>query len=156
MGKLTYSDGISILQLIVFPVLLASSIYIWKRTGWRSGRHTWRLAVILSAIRHFFGKLIGRHTLKVRAYLTSSLLNRLRGFHQGSNHATVIACYGVFRKTFRKMCRKIITIQYQNDGVPRIVASNRFGPAQVFMGVLRYSSFIDLDPPLYEIMDYGW
>jgi hypothetical protein len=30
MGKLTYSDGISILQLIVFPVLLASSIYIWK------------------------------------------------------------------------------------------------------------------------------
>ncbi|PYI00044.1 hypothetical protein BO71DRAFT_478906 [Aspergillus ellipticus CBS 707.79] len=51
MGKVTYSDGISILQLIVFPFLFASSIYIWKRTGWRAGGHTWRFAVILSLLR---------------------------------------------------------------------------------------------------------
>ena len=51
MAHVTYSDGISILQLIVFPLLLACSIYIWKQTGWRAGGHTWRFAVILSLLR---------------------------------------------------------------------------------------------------------
>ncbi|PYH83296.1 hypothetical protein BO82DRAFT_411795 [Aspergillus uvarum CBS 121591] len=51
MAKVTYSDGISILQLIVFPFLLACSIYVWKRTGWRAGGSTWRFAVILSLLR---------------------------------------------------------------------------------------------------------
>jgi hypothetical protein len=51
MGKITYWDGIAILQLVVFPIILAAAIFIWKRTGWRVGSKIWRYAVTLSLIR---------------------------------------------------------------------------------------------------------
>jgi hypothetical protein len=51
MGKVTYQDGIGILQLIVFPFILVSSLFIWKRTGWRVGAKIWRYPFTLSLIR---------------------------------------------------------------------------------------------------------
>ncbi|KAL4906356.1 hypothetical protein BDW74DRAFT_177370 [Aspergillus multicolor] len=51
MGKVTYWDGIAILQLIDFPIILVAAIFIWKRTGWRSGSKIWRYGVTLSLIR---------------------------------------------------------------------------------------------------------
>jgi hypothetical protein len=51
MGTVTYRDGIAILQLIVFPVLLVSALFIWKRTGWKAAGKTWRFVISLSLIR---------------------------------------------------------------------------------------------------------
>lgn len=51
MGAVTYWDGIAILQLIVFPVILVAAIFIWKRTGWRVGSKIWRYPATLSLIR---------------------------------------------------------------------------------------------------------
>lgn len=51
MGKVDYKAGIAILQLIVFPFILAAGLFIWKRTGWRVGVRIWLRAVTLSLIR---------------------------------------------------------------------------------------------------------
>lgn len=51
MGAVTYRDGIAILQLIVFPFVVAAALFIWKRTGWRIGSKIWRFAVTLGLIR---------------------------------------------------------------------------------------------------------
>ncbi|CRL23329.1 unnamed protein product [Penicillium camemberti] len=51
MAVVGYRDGIAILQLIVFPIVLVAAIFIWKRTGWREGSKVWRYAVTLSLIR---------------------------------------------------------------------------------------------------------
>lgn len=51
MGTVTYWNGIAILQLIVFPIILIAAIFIWKQTGWRVGSKIWRYAVTLSLIR---------------------------------------------------------------------------------------------------------
>ncbi|KAF7167041.1 hypothetical protein CNMCM5623_000515 [Aspergillus felis] len=51
MGKVTYRDGIAILQLIIFPIILVAAIFIWKRSGWRVGSKIWRFPVTLSLIR---------------------------------------------------------------------------------------------------------
>jgi hypothetical protein len=51
MGTVTYRDGIAILQLITFPVVLATALLIWKRTGWKAGRKSWRFVVTLSLLR---------------------------------------------------------------------------------------------------------
>ncbi|KAF9894971.1 hypothetical protein FE257_004595 [Aspergillus nanangensis] len=51
MGTVTYRDGIAILQLIAFPVILVSALILWKRTGWRAGGRTWRYVVTLSLLR---------------------------------------------------------------------------------------------------------
>lgn len=51
MGSVDYRDGIAILQLIVFPVLLVTALFIWKRTGWKAGGKSWRYVVTLSLIR---------------------------------------------------------------------------------------------------------
>lgn len=51
METITYWNGIAILQLIVFPIILIAAIFIWKRTGWRVGSKIWRYAVTLSLIR---------------------------------------------------------------------------------------------------------
>lgn len=51
MGQVNYRDGIAIIQLIVFPVFLATSLFIWKQTGWRAGGKCWRFVVTLSLIR---------------------------------------------------------------------------------------------------------
>ncbi|KAE8381940.1 hypothetical protein BDV26DRAFT_288916 [Aspergillus bertholletiae] len=51
MGKLDERDGIAILQLIVFPFILAAAIFIWSRSGWRVGGKIWRYPVTLSLLR---------------------------------------------------------------------------------------------------------
>jgi hypothetical protein len=51
MGKVTYADGIAILQLVIFPFILAASLYVWKQTGWRAGGKIWRFPLILSLLR---------------------------------------------------------------------------------------------------------
>ncbi|KAJ5865301.1 uncharacterized protein N7529_007217 [Penicillium soppii] len=51
MGDVTYKDGIAILQLGIFPFILVASIFIWKRTGWRTGAKIWRYPFTLSLIR---------------------------------------------------------------------------------------------------------
>ncbi|KAJ5159786.1 uncharacterized protein N7482_006790 [Penicillium canariense] len=51
MATVTYRDGIAILQLIFFPVLLVAALFIWKRTGWKAARKSWRFVVTLSLIR---------------------------------------------------------------------------------------------------------
>ncbi|OQE03160.1 hypothetical protein PENSOL_c001G03429 [Penicillium solitum] len=51
MAVVGYRNGIAILQLIVFPIILVAAIFIWKRTGWREGSKIWRYAVTLSLIR---------------------------------------------------------------------------------------------------------
>ncbi|KNG87064.1 hypothetical protein ANOM_005686 [Aspergillus nomiae NRRL 13137] len=51
MGKLDERDGIAILQLIIFPFILAAAIFIWNRAGWRVGRKIWRYPVTLSLLR---------------------------------------------------------------------------------------------------------
>ncbi|PYI08332.1 hypothetical protein BO78DRAFT_441712 [Aspergillus sclerotiicarbonarius CBS 121057] len=51
MGKVTYSDGIAILQLVIFPFILAAAVFIWSRTGLRVGSKIWRYPVTLSLIR---------------------------------------------------------------------------------------------------------
>lgn len=51
MGTVTYRDGIAILQLITFPVLLVSAVIIWKRTGWKAAGKTWRFVISLCLIR---------------------------------------------------------------------------------------------------------
>lgn len=51
MGALSYWNGIALLQLIIFPIILVAAIFIWKRTGWRVGSKIWRYAVTLSLIR---------------------------------------------------------------------------------------------------------
>lgn len=51
MGKLNERDGIAILQLAVFPFILAAAVFIWKQTGWRVGSKIWRYAVTLSLLR---------------------------------------------------------------------------------------------------------
>lgn len=51
MAAVTYRDGIAILQLIIFPVILVAGILIWKRVGWRAGGKTWRFVVTLSLLR---------------------------------------------------------------------------------------------------------
>jgi hypothetical protein len=51
MGTVTYRDGIAILQLILYPVLLVAAVFIWKRTGWRAGGKCWRFVVTLSLLR---------------------------------------------------------------------------------------------------------
>ncbi|KAL2840533.1 hypothetical protein BJY01DRAFT_236737 [Aspergillus pseudoustus] len=51
MGSVTYRDGIAILQLIIFPIILVAALFIWNRTGWRAGSKIWRYGVTLSLIR---------------------------------------------------------------------------------------------------------
>ncbi|KAL3459702.1 hypothetical protein BJX64DRAFT_200209 [Aspergillus heterothallicus] len=51
MGSVTYRDGIAILQLIIFPIILVAALFIWSRTGWRVGSKIWRYGVTLSLIR---------------------------------------------------------------------------------------------------------
>lgn len=51
MGTVTYADGIAILQLIAFPVILVAALFIWQRSGWRAGSKVWRYGVVLSLIR---------------------------------------------------------------------------------------------------------
>lgn len=51
MGTFGYSDGIAVLQIIVFPVVLVTALLIWKRTGWRAGGKSWRFVATLSALR---------------------------------------------------------------------------------------------------------
>lgn len=51
MGTVNYRDGITILQLIIFPFILASGVLIWQKTGWRAGYRTWRCVVTLSLLR---------------------------------------------------------------------------------------------------------
>jgi hypothetical protein len=51
MGTVSYRNGIAVLQLIMFPIILIAAIFIWKRTGWRVGSKIWRYAVTLSLIR---------------------------------------------------------------------------------------------------------
>ncbi|KAL2795165.1 hypothetical protein BJX66DRAFT_172811 [Aspergillus keveii] len=51
MGTVTYRDGIAILQLIIFPLILVAALFIWNRTGWRAGSKIWRYGVTLSLIR---------------------------------------------------------------------------------------------------------
>lgn len=51
MGTVTYLDGIAILQLIVFPIILAASLFIWQRSGWKAGSRVWRYGFTLSLIR---------------------------------------------------------------------------------------------------------
>ncbi|KAI3189940.1 hypothetical protein CBS147311_9788 [Penicillium roqueforti] len=51
MAAVSYRNGIAILQLIVFPIILVAAIFIWKRTGWRQGSKIWRYVVTLSLIR---------------------------------------------------------------------------------------------------------
>ncbi|KAL4893724.1 hypothetical protein BDV59DRAFT_201499 [Aspergillus ambiguus] len=50
-GTVTYRDGIAILQLIIFPFVMAVALFIWNRTGWRVGGKVWRYPVTLSLIR---------------------------------------------------------------------------------------------------------
>ncbi|KAJ5819916.1 hypothetical protein N7474_005507 [Penicillium riverlandense] len=51
MGTVSYQDGIAILQLVIFPFILAAALFIWKRTGWSVGSKIWRYGVTLSLIR---------------------------------------------------------------------------------------------------------
>lgn len=51
MGTLDYSDGIAILQIIVFPIVLITALRIWRRIGWREGGKSWRFVVTLSLLR---------------------------------------------------------------------------------------------------------
>lgn len=51
MGSVSYRDGIAILQLIVFPFIFATSIFIWRKSGWRIGSRIWRYPATLSLIR---------------------------------------------------------------------------------------------------------
>ncbi|KAJ5180244.1 hypothetical protein N7492_003454 [Penicillium capsulatum] len=51
MGTVTYENGIAILQLIVFPIIFAAAVFIWKRSGWRAGGKIWRYGATLSLIR---------------------------------------------------------------------------------------------------------
>ncbi|KAJ5604814.1 hypothetical protein N7510_009968 [Penicillium lagena] len=51
MGAVNYRDGIAILQLIIYPVLLVTAVLIWKRIGWRAGGKCWRFVVTLSLLR---------------------------------------------------------------------------------------------------------
>ncbi|KAL3468732.1 hypothetical protein BJX99DRAFT_252509 [Aspergillus californicus] len=51
MATVTYRDGIAILQLIIFPLILVAGLFIWKRSGWRVGSKIWRYPVTLSLIR---------------------------------------------------------------------------------------------------------
>ncbi|OJJ43936.1 hypothetical protein ASPZODRAFT_135337 [Penicilliopsis zonata CBS 506.65] len=51
MGTVTYRDGIAIIQLAVFPVLLLCAVFIWKRTGWKAAGSTWRFVITLSLLR---------------------------------------------------------------------------------------------------------
>lgn len=51
MGKVDYRAGIAILQLIVFPFILAAGLFIWKHSGWRVSLRIWIRAVTLSLIR---------------------------------------------------------------------------------------------------------
>jgi hypothetical protein len=51
MGKFGYSDGIALLQIIVFPVILVAAILLWRRVGWREGGKSWRFVVTLSLLR---------------------------------------------------------------------------------------------------------
>jgi hypothetical protein len=51
MGTVSYQDGIAILQLIIFPFILAAALFIWNRSGWRVGSKIWRYGVTLSLIR---------------------------------------------------------------------------------------------------------
>lgn len=51
MGTVNYRDGIAILQLIIFPIILVAGLFIWKRAGWRVGSKIWRYPVTLSLIR---------------------------------------------------------------------------------------------------------
>lgn len=51
MGEVTYHDGIAILQLVIFPVLLVIALRIWNRIGWRAGGKSWRFVVTLSLLR---------------------------------------------------------------------------------------------------------
>jgi hypothetical protein len=51
MGTVTYQDGITIIQLIIFPFVLVASLFIWKRTGWRIGSKIWRYPFTLFLIR---------------------------------------------------------------------------------------------------------
>ncbi|PCG98454.1 Hypothetical protein PENO1_057970 [Penicillium occitanis (nom. inval.)] len=51
MGEVTYHDGIAILQLVIFPLLLVIALRIWNRIGWRAGGKSWRFVVTLSLLR---------------------------------------------------------------------------------------------------------
>lgn len=51
MAAVNYRDGIAILQLITFPVILVLAFLVWKRTGWKAGFRTWRCVVTLSLLR---------------------------------------------------------------------------------------------------------
>lgn len=51
MGEVTYHDGIAILQLIIFPVVLVIALRIWSRIGWRAGGKSWRFVVTLCLLR---------------------------------------------------------------------------------------------------------
>jgi hypothetical protein len=51
MGTFGYSDGIALLQIIVFPVVLVTAVLIWKQVGWRAGGKSWRFVVALSLLR---------------------------------------------------------------------------------------------------------
>lgn len=51
MGAVNYRDGIAILQLLVFSLLLTAALFIWKKTGWKAGGKSWRFVVTLSLLR---------------------------------------------------------------------------------------------------------
>lgn len=51
MVSVTYRDGIAILQIIIFPIILAGAIHIWRRLGWKAAARSWRFVVTLSLLR---------------------------------------------------------------------------------------------------------
>ncbi|KAJ5826256.1 hypothetical protein N7474_003394 [Penicillium riverlandense] len=51
MGSVTYRDGIAIIQIIIFPMILAGAVRIWRRMGWNAAAHSWRFVVTLSLLR---------------------------------------------------------------------------------------------------------
>ncbi|KAJ5601990.1 hypothetical protein N7510_011524 [Penicillium lagena] len=72
MGSVTYRDGIAILQIIIFPMILAGAIRIWRRMGWKAASHSWRFVITLSLLR-----------------ITGSIFTLLTISHE--SHSTVIA-----------------------------------------------------------------
>lgn len=51
MGTFGYRDGIAVLQIIVFPVVFVTSLFIWRRVGWRVGGKSWRFVATFSLLR---------------------------------------------------------------------------------------------------------
>jgi hypothetical protein len=47
----TYREGLSIFQLLVFIPCLVAASYLWKRDGFSPGSAAWRFASTLSMVR---------------------------------------------------------------------------------------------------------